>query len=147
VAQELISIPTHPPLEFVLDKIYLLERIGDDGQFLRVAEIGLGESSSAIASSPKDAIFDPPAPFPGMPATEENWVHEERMKLKFSRNDKRRGGRGKQQQRRRRSWNPRVPDTPEVIAAKRTERKAKRERLEREQKEAAGEVSQQPPLE
>jgi 2'-5' RNA ligase len=134
-AQELISMPSN--LEFVLDRIYLLERIGDDGQFLRVAEIGLGEEES----STKEAIFDPPAPFPGMPATEEDWVYEERMKLKSRRNGKGRKNRRKQQ-RRRRSWTPRVPDTPEVIAAKQAERKAKRERLEREQgeKEAMGEV-------
>ncbi|CAJ1929143.1 unnamed protein product [Cylindrotheca closterium] len=128
-AQELISpIPTQ--LEFVLDRIYLLERLGDDGQFLRVAEIGLGEESSSKVT----AIFDPPSPFPGMPADEEDWVHEERMKLKSRRNGKGRKTRGKQQ-RRRRSWNPRVPDTPEMIAAKRAERKAKRERLEREQQQ------------
>lgn len=130
-AQELISIPTNLALEFILDRIYLLERIGDDGQFLRVAEIGLGQGSTSI-------ITDPPTPFPGMPSTEDDWVHEERMKLKSRRNGK--SGRGNQQ-RRRRPWTTRVPDTPEIIAAKRAERKAKRERLEQEeQQESQGET-------
>ncbi|KAL3939943.1 MAG: hypothetical protein SGBAC_005429 [Bacillariaceae sp.] len=135
-AQDLLSIPNK--LEFVLDRIYLLERLGDDGQFLRVAEIGLGESSSVL--SPKEAMFDPPAPFPEMPTSEEEWVHEERMKLKSRRNGKGRGGGRGKRPRRRRPWNPRVPDTPEVIAAKRADRKAKREKLEREREATGGEA-------
>jgi len=129
-AQNLLELPDKP-LEFVLDRIYLLERKGDAGQFMRVAQVGLGENNSVTQ------IFDPPSPFPGMPTEEEEWVHEERMKLKARRNGAR-GRRGGQRRSRRRSREPRIPDTPEVIAAKRAERKAKRERLEREQNEPEG---------
>lgn len=112
-------------LTFLIDRIYLLERQGDSGQFLRVAEIGLGDDSTV-------RVLDPPQAFPDMPTTEEDWVYEERMKLKARRNKNggrsRGGGRG----RRRRSREPRIPDTPEEIARKRAERKAKRERLEQE---------------
>jgi 2'-5' RNA ligase len=120
-------------LQFTLDRIYLLKRDGDDGQFLRVAEIGLGTGSD---SSRLTRILDVPEPFPAMPTSEEDWVREERMKLKARRNGGRGRGRrsnrrgGKQQ--RPRSREPRIPDTPEVIAAKRAERKTKREQIERE---------------
>lgn len=116
------------PLAFTMDRIYLLERKGDGGQFLRVAEIGLGKNSRITQ------VFDPPSPFPDMPTEEEEWVYNERMKLKSRRNGGR-GRRGGQRNRRRRSRGPRIPDTPEIIAAKRAERKAKRERLEKERHE------------
>lgn len=126
--QRQLEIPKNPPLEFVLDRIYLLERVGDDGQFLRVAQIGLGQDDAA---SQIDEIFDPPSPFPDMPTEEAHWVHEERMKLKSRRNGRRgnRGG-GNRTKQRLLSRGPRIPDTPEVIAAKRAERKAKREQPE-----------------
>lgn len=118
-------------LQFLLDRIYLLRRQGDGGQFLRVADIGLGKDGAV-------EHWDAPIPFPSMPTKEDDWVHEERMKLKARRNyssgRKRRGGASKRSPTSRRS-EPRVPDTPEVIAAKRAERKAKREALEREQQQ------------
>ena len=120
-------------LRFTLDRIYLLQRKGDMGQFLRVAEIGLGSDGTNIVSR-----FDPAQPFPGMPKEEESWVYEERMKLKARRNNNGRRGGWKGQRGRRgggqRSRSPRVPDTPEVIAQKRAERKAKKERLEQEER-------------
>jgi hypothetical protein len=109
----------------VLDRVYLLRRQGDDGQFLRIAEIGLGPDSTVER-------LDPSRSFPDMPTKEDDWVHEERMNLKARRNGRDRRGGGRLTQRRSRSREPRVPDTPEAIAAKRAERKAKRERLERE---------------
>ena len=123
-------------LRFTLDRIYLLQRKGDMGQFLRVAEIGLG---SCDGNNNVVRRFDPAQPFPAMPKEEESWVYEERMKLKARRNNNsgrgggwkgRRGRRGGRQ----RSRSPRVPDTPEVIAQKRAERKAKKERLEEEER-------------
>ena len=112
-------------LDFLVDRIYLMERQGDGGQFERLAEVGLGPNSTF-------QVFDPPKPFPWMPEAEEDWVYEERMKLKARRNGNGRRGKG-HRSRRRSSRGPRVPDPPEVIAAKRAERKAKRERLEMEQ--------------
>ena len=114
-----------PQLEFELDTIYLLRRQGDGGQFLRVADIGLGQQGRCVT-------WDPPLAFPNMPVTEEDWVYEERMKLKQRRN--KRGKRGSFQ-RSSRPREPRIPDTPEVIAAKRAERQAKRERALLKQEE------------
>jgi 2'-5' RNA ligase len=113
-------------LQFTVDRIYLLRREGDEGQFLRLAEIGLGANS-------KVERFKTPQRFPDMPTSEDPWVHKERMKLKATRNggNKRRGR--IREQPRERSRGPRIPDSPEVIAAKREARKAKREQLEREQ--------------
>lgn len=122
-AKETLALSTNKPLKFVMDRIYLLQRIGDGGQFLRVAHVALGDPSSSLVQT---EIFDKPSPFPGMPTEEEDWVHEERMQLKARRN--RRG---------RRSRHHRKPDSPEVIAAKRAERKAKRELLERKRQEGA----------
>lgn len=129
--QKQLELPKDPPLEFILDRIYLLERFGDGGQFLRVAQIGLGDDTA----SQIDEIFDPPSPFPDMPTEEADWVHEERMNLKSRRNGNRGSKGGANRERRRRSREARIPDTPEVIAAKRAQRQAKRERLEREQQE------------
>lgn len=73
-------------LEFQVEEIYLLERKGDDGQFLRVADIRLG---SSVEPSERIATYtNKPIPFQYMPATEELWVYEERMKLKQRRNRK-----------------------------------------------------------
>ena len=88
-------------LEFLFDRIYLLERKGDGGQFLRVAEIALGTHSDIKSSHKrcKTKIFDPPQPFPDMPQSEEEWVYEERMMLKKRRRRKgnRQGGNEKEQ--------------------------------------------------
>jgi 2'-5' RNA ligase len=102
-------------LLFEVKQIYLLQRKGDDGQFLKLATVGLGESSDV-------QLHNPPEAFPGMPTQEEDWVREERLALKNRRNRKwrRRGPRGS---------NSRSTDTPEEVAAKRAARKAKRERL------------------
>ncbi|KAL7468111.1 hypothetical protein ACHAXS_008345 [Conticribra weissflogii] len=66
------------PVSFNLSEIYLLERRGDEGQFKIMATIPLGSEDDAV-------IHNPPIPFPGMPLTEEDWVHEERMKMKTRR--------------------------------------------------------------
>ena len=81
---------------FLLDRIYLLERKGDEGQFLRVAEIALGGGNDAFDvtnTSSQTKIFDPPQPFPDMPQREDEWVYNERMLMKSRRknNRKRRG--------------------------------------------------------
>ena len=124
-----------PQLEFPLDRIYLLRRQGDGGQFLRMADVGLGKSGTY------QYWADQPRPFPGMPIKEADWVYEERMKLKARRKNHgghrgRRGG-GGGSMRFRKDGPPRsqrIPDSPEIIAARRAERQAKRERLEREKK-------------
>lgn len=105
-------------LDFRVDEIYLLHRQGDGGQFERLVTVGLGSKGTVT-------VHDPSLPFDSMPHTEADWVREERMKLKQRRNYKgsRRGGRG----RRRRGGSRPPPDSPEVIAQKRAERKAKRE--------------------
>ena len=80
---------------FLLDRIYLLERKGDEGQFLRVAEIALGGGNDGcdVANTSHTKIFDPPQPFPDMPQREDEWVYNERMQMKSRRknNRKRRG--------------------------------------------------------
>ena len=156
-------------LEFILDRIYLLQRKGDEGQFLRVAEIALGGDTTtcddttsniipggssedsrrprttAFVVAAKTKIFDPPQAFPDMPNHEEEWVYKERMLMKSRRrknNNGTRGGRQQQHQRRRQgTQGPRILDTPELIAEKRAQRKAKREHLllqEQNEKEQSG---------
>ena len=119
-----------PQLEFPLDRIYLLRRQGDGGQFLRMADVGLGKSGTY------QYWADQPRPFPGMPIKEADWVYEERMKLKARRNNGGYRGRGGSRKQFRKDGHPprsqRIPDSPEIIAAKRAERQAKREQLERE---------------
>jgi hypothetical protein len=80
------------PLEFLVDYIYLLERYGDNGQFVRIADIPLGSSTTTTNSKKRILqLHDPiPQPFPFMPTMEEDWVYEERMKLKLRRNGKKR---------------------------------------------------------
>jgi 2'-5' RNA ligase len=109
-AQERLEEKWPTDLGFVVDAIYLLARRGDDGQFLRVADLELGAAGKAC-------VHPSPIPFTLMPETEADWVREERMKLKERRNGNRRRGEGRQ--RRRRSRTRRTPDTPEEIAAKR----------------------------
>ena len=67
-----------------------------------------------------------------MPDTEEEWVYEERMKLKARRTSswKTRGRKRAGRKRRNGRNKEKIPDTPEIIAQKRAERKAKREALE-----------------
>jgi len=120
-------------VKFHIREIYLLQRKGDDGQFLRVATITLGD----VADSSGISIHEAPEAFPDMPTVEEDWVREERMKLKERRSGSWKGRRRSNGGRRRAlsadSPGPsRSTDTPEIIAAKRAARKEKRERLERE---------------
>ena len=117
---------------FDLNAVYLLQRKGDDSQFLRVATLSLGD----VDSSSGILIHDPPEAFPDMPNIEEDWVKEERMKLKERRNYSWKGQRQCRGGSRRSSrGQSKSTDTPDIIAAKRATRKAKRERLEREQLE------------
>ena len=104
---------------FAVNEIYLLHRKGDDGQFERLATLGLGRNGSVT-------VHEPSLPFDGMPREEADWVREERMKMK-----RRRNGRGRRGRRRSSPDRP-PPDSPEVIARKRAERKAKREAMEQE---------------
>ena len=76
---------------FLLYRIYLLRRVGDDGQFERVAEVFHGDIINNNNSNSDDydndidekttvdgyRIFRPSIPFPVMPSTEEDWVREE----------------------------------------------------------------------
>jgi hypothetical protein len=124
-------------ITFDVNEIYLLQRTGDDGQFLRVATIALGEPPDS--NSTGITIHDPPVAFPDMPLVEEEWVRDERMNLKKRRNGAWKGRRRRGVGRRRShsgaddSRGPsRSRDTPEEISAKRAARKEKRERLERE---------------
>ncbi|KAG7350505.1 2'-5' RNA ligase superfamily-domain containing protein [Nitzschia inconspicua] len=83
--QHILDSSSSSDLIFLMDRIYLLERTGDDGQFLRVAEIALGTSvQSALegSSTVKTSILEPPQPFPDMPNVEDDWVYAERMKMK-----------------------------------------------------------------
>lgn len=66
---------TWEPISFHVTEVYLLNRKGDDGQFMVVATIPLGHGSVV-------KIHDPPVRFPYMPIDEEDWVLEERMKMK-----------------------------------------------------------------
>jgi 2'-5' RNA ligase len=114
-------------LNFIVDRIYLMERRGDGGQFQPLAAIGLGPDST-LQLLEEDSSR---RAFPDMPLTEADWVYQERMALKRRRNwsgnhrggSSRRGGH-------RRMREARIPDSPEVIEAKRAARKAKREDLE-----------------
>lgn len=119
---------------FQVEEVYLLERKGNGGQFMRVTTLPLGKENSEIQ------LHDPPSPFPGMPLEEEDWVKEERMKLKERRNHSWKGrrhrrGRGNSAPGDDSRGRNRSTDTPEIIAAKRADRKAKLERLERERLE------------
>lgn len=120
------------PLEFDVREIYLLKRIGDDGQFKILATLPLGENSAG------PQVFPQLLPFPSMPMVEEDWVRQERMALKARRN-----GNGNRKNtkdsthRKRQAGNTnrgpsRSRDSPEEIAKKRAERALKRERLAQE---------------
>jgi hypothetical protein len=69
-------------LTFRVEEIYILLRIGDEGQFCKTATIQLG-------SAKRDTwiqIHDPCVPFVGMPVVEEEETRNERMDLKERRN-------------------------------------------------------------
>ena len=108
-------------LTFTVDHIYVLTRNGDNGQFLRVVDVPLGNNNNQKSA----IVHDPPIPFPAMPEREPDWVRAERMKLKERRKNNNSSGWKRSNRNRNRPRGP--PDTPEVIAAKRAERKAKRE--------------------
>lgn len=118
------------PLSFIVNEIYLLKRVGDDGQFKMLATLPLGKDGADII------LHDPCIVFPDMPLEEEDWVREERMALKARRNGKGRWGKRKSRRRKKKGPVDRGPsksrDTPEEIARKRAERAAKRERLAKE---------------
>ena len=157
------------PVTFHIAEIYVLRRVGDDGQFEIAATVPLGcggpsnhytevmasenvntcNANDLYHQAHKIQIHNPPIRFPLMPASEEDWVKEERMNLKARRNRGRRQGGNRRKGRRSGSQGQRgneeytskkddnrVPsrstDTAEEIAAKREARKAKRERLEKE---------------
>jgi hypothetical protein len=92
-AEKLLSSLSSSSLHFHVDRIYLLERRGDDGQFLRVADIRLG-----VLDAGENAIqrHEQPIPFEHMPSFELEWVREERLRLKQRRRrstSRRRGNR------------------------------------------------------
>ena len=80
-------------VSFRAQEIYLLERLGDDGQFKIAATISLGVNAAV-------EFHNPSIPFPAMPEIEEEWVRMERMSMKNRRKNgnkrRRRGGRGKE---------------------------------------------------
>jgi len=137
------------PVEFDVTEIYLLKRVGDDGQFKIIATLPLGSTSCQdidIASAGGFQAHEPALAFPGMPINEADWVREERMKLKARRNGNgRRGNRRQRRTSRRKNVEgvadsrapSRTRDSPEVIAQKRAERAEKKERLAREMATAA----------
>lgn len=120
------------PIEFTVSEIYCLIRNGDGGQFKRLLTLPLGSNKDATQ------IHDPPLPFPEMPLEEEDWIFEERMKLKERRNNngRRRNRRSSSRSNRKQKIVDRGPskskDTPEEIAKKRAERAAKKAFLARE---------------
>ncbi len=128
------------PLEFDVNEIYLLKRVGDDGQFKILATLPLGSITSE-----KFKVHDPPIAFPHMPEEEVDWVREERMKLKARRNGNGRRGKRKSRRTKRRGPVDRGPsksrDSPDVIAQKRADRAAKRERLAQEAAAIASAIS------
>jgi hypothetical protein len=85
-----------------------------------------------LSATGKLTTHDPPVPFVHMPTEEAAWVRQERLAMQTRRRKNQRGrggggrgsGRGGHDQRLSRSQQ--VPDTPEVIAAKRAARAVKR---------------------
>ena len=120
-------------ITFDVNEIYILQRTGYDGQFLKVATIALGEPPDSDSTG--ITIHDPPVAFPDMPLVEEEWMRDERMKLKKLLDDAWKGrprlGRPKKRRSRSEADDSREPsrsrDTPEESAAKRAARKEKRE--------------------
>ena len=127
------------PLTFDVNEVYVLKRKGDGGQFKILATLSLGSPSNKASSLnqnhyPNVIIHDPPLAFPDMPMVEEDWVYQERMKLKQRRNGRgNRRSRGGNKLKKRIDRGPsKSKDTPEEIAKKRAERAAKKERLAKE---------------
>jgi hypothetical protein len=58
-------------------EIYLLQRIGDEGQFKILAKIPLG-----LQEEKEVYFFDEPLAFPAMPGHEDEWVYSERIAMK-----------------------------------------------------------------
>jgi len=136
-------------LSFYIQEIYVLKRSGDDGQFQIAATVLLGQD---IPSKDRVILHNPPRSFPAMPDVEEDWVREERMKLKKRRNgNRRKGGRGGRRRRSRsRSTESNInydrgpsrsTDTPEQIAQKRAIRAAKK-RAQQMQLDATSYINQ-----
>ena len=127
---------TWKPISFFVSHIYYLQRIGgDDGQFHIMAKLPLGKHAiDTTKNNNNDNIIQlyssSPQRFPTMPLVEEDWVREERMKLKKRRNGRQRR-RTKPNHDQNSKSNDRGPskstDTPEQIAAKRAARAAKKQ--------------------
>jgi 2'-5' RNA ligase superfamily len=78
---------------FVVDRVYVLTRKGDDGQFERVAEVRMGRGGTTNDDEAVPALamihcFEAGGEgrFPDMPTVEYDWVRDERMALKKRRN-------------------------------------------------------------
>ena len=69
------------PVSFLVDRVYLLHR-NPDGPFLRVAEIGLGDTTTMVRHVS-------PQPFPQMPTVEDSWVREGRQQQRQHRRRRR----------------------------------------------------------
>jgi len=110
---------------FEAEEVYLLARKGYDGQFVKLATLPLGEGKDA-------QVHCPPLRFEQMPREEADWIKEKRIKQKEKRKGWSRGRRGGSRNQSMTRKAPRLPDTPEIIAAKRAARKAKREAREME---------------
>lgn len=120
-------------LTFQVREIFLLERIGDNEQFLRVATIPLGDSKNCSIHR-----HVPAEAFPMMPTQEEGRIRQDRMKMKERRrnNQKFKKANGKRHTTVTTNANDirernRNQDTPEQIQAKRDSRVTKRNTLER----------------
>ena len=124
-----------------MSEIYLLERKGDDDQFLRVASLRLGRGPEVGNGT---LLHVPAEAFPMMPPKEEDWVRQERIQMKERR---RSNFRGRRQPRavakggdNRRSASK---DSPQEIEAKRAARKAKRDAIEQKAARLSGETELQ----
>jgi len=64
-------------VSFHVPEFYLLQRIGDEGQFKILAKIPLG-----LQEEKEVYFFDEPLAFPAMPGHEDEWVYSERIAMK-----------------------------------------------------------------
>lgn len=78
-------------IDFPVNEIYLLKRVGDNGQFHRIADIRLGDDRSRSIGYENDVVLyeHNAKPFEYMPQSEPSWTYTERMKLKKRRNRRR----------------------------------------------------------